>query len=295
MGYWLLVIEGLKFRVNMKRFILTICMLVVVAGAFAQRDYYIGVPLHETNMKDSARIVLDMLPWNLNGRLDAGKMPRYMEPLKHFLIEHPGFKCNIHLYGVESNEEKNLAFTTYQAKRLGEYFTYEDTLFDRNYLNGIIPHGTYNPLFKDVQPDSSNRIYKGRAAFYLRECVIVELIQPKPLHKMVQKSVFTSHPVDTVDREPSFPGGSAAFFKFLYDRIDYSVVGQSNVVGAVVVEFDIDAFGQVNNPKLTRSLFPALDEQALRLVNEMPRWVPATKNGHPVNCRYQLILYYGLF
>lgn len=65
----------------MKRFILTICMLVVVAGAFAQRDYYIGVPLHETNMKDSARIVLDMLPWNLNGRLDVGKMPRYMEPL----------------------------------------------------------------------------------------------------------------------------------------------------------------------------------------------------------------------
>jgi hypothetical protein len=248
-GYGLLVIEGLKFRVNMKRFILTICMLVAIASAFAQRDYYIGVPLHETNMKDSARIVLDMLPWNLTGRLDAGKMPRYMEPLKHFLIEHPGFKCNIHLYGVESNEEKNLAFTTYQAKRLGEYFTYEDTLFERNCLNGIIPHGTYNLLFKDVQPDSSNRIYKGKAAF----------------------------------------------FKFLYDRMDYSVVGQSNVVGAVVVEFDINTFGQVNNPKLTRSLFPALDEQALRLVNEMPRWDPASKNGHPVNCRYQLILYYGLF
>jgi len=115
----------------MKRFILAICILTAVVGAFAQRDYYIGVPLHEANVKDSARIVLDMLPWNLNGRLDEGKMPRYLEPIKQFLTEHPGFKCNIHLYGVESNEEKNLAFTTYQAKRLGEYFTYEDTLFEK--------------------------------------------------------------------------------------------------------------------------------------------------------------------
>ena len=65
----------------MKHFILTICILTAVVGAFAQRDYYIGVPLHEANVKDSARIVRDMLPWNLNGRLDEGKMPRYLEPL----------------------------------------------------------------------------------------------------------------------------------------------------------------------------------------------------------------------
>ena len=62
-----------------------------------------------------------------------------------------------------------------------------------------------------------------------------------------------------------------------------------------MVEFDIDAFGQVSKPKLTLRLFPALDEQALRIVNEMPRWNPAAKNGLPVACRYRLILYYGLF
>ncbi|MBR5921682.1 MAG: energy transducer TonB [Bacteroidales bacterium] len=46
---------------------------------------------------------------------------------------------------------------------------------------------------------------------------------------------------------------------------------------------------------LTSPLFPALDEQALRIVNEMPRWNPAAKNGRPVDCRCRLILYYGLF
>ena len=60
--------EGLKF---MKRFILAICILTAVVSAFAQRDYYIGVPLHEVNVKDSARIVLDILPWNSTSTLSV--------------------------------------------------------------------------------------------------------------------------------------------------------------------------------------------------------------------------------
>lgn len=55
----------------MKRFILAICIMAAVVGTFAQRDYYIGVPLHEANVKDSARIVLDMLPWNSTSTLSV--------------------------------------------------------------------------------------------------------------------------------------------------------------------------------------------------------------------------------
>ena len=132
----------------MKRIIFITWLLSAVAGTFAQRDYYIGIPFHEAYMKDSARIVLDMLPWNPNGRLDEVKMPRYMEPLKQFLAEHPGLKCNIHLYGDVKDEEQNLGYTAYKAKRLQEYFTYVDTLFGREYLNNIVPHSTWNtPLF----------------------------------------------------------------------------------------------------------------------------------------------------
>lgn len=280
----------------MRRIILITWLLSAVAGTFAQRDYYIGIPFHEAYMKDSDRIVLDMLPWNPNGRLDEVKMPRYMEPLKQFLAEHPGLKCNIHLYGDVKDEEQNLGYTAYKAKRLQEYFTYVDTLFGREYLNDIVPHSTWNPLFKNLEPDSSNRIYKGKAAFYLRSCVIVELIQPQPVSWMVQMSLFSSHPIDACgfDIAPSFPGGSEAFYKFLLDRIDYSAVGQFDVTGTVAVEFEIDSTGQVREPVLVRQLFPALDEQALQIVGEMPRWIPATKDCYPVSCRYCLLLFYSI-
>ena len=263
--------------------------------AYPQRQYYVGVPNHVDYVRDSARIVLDLLPWNANGRLLEQDMPRYLEPLKKFLDEHPGHKCNFLLYSNESNEENNLRYTTYQGERLSEYFTYVDTLFGQKYLNDIITHRLPNPLFRVLQPDSSERIYKADP-FYLKECVIVELIQQKPISKLVQESVFHSEPIDSrgFDVAPVFPGGTEGLYDFLSKRMDYSVVGQSNVLGVVLVEFDIEPDGSIANAELNRSLFPALDEQALRIVKEMPRWQPAFKDGSPVRCRYLIPFYYGM-
>ena len=135
--------------------LLSICTCSI---AYPQRQYYVGVPNHVDYVRDSARIVLDLLPWNANGRLLEQEMPRWLEPLKKFLDEHPGHKCNFLLYSNESNEEHNLRYTTYQGERLSEYFTYVDTLFGQKYLNNIIPHRLPNPLFRALQPDSSERI-----------------------------------------------------------------------------------------------------------------------------------------
>ena len=272
--------------------LLSICTCSI---AYPQRQYYIGVPNHVDYVRDSARIVLDLLPWNANGRLLEQEMPRWLEPLNKFLDEHPGHKCNFLLYSNESNEEHNLRYTTYHGELLSEYFTYVDTLFGQKYLNNILPHRLPNPLFRALQPDSSEKIHKAEP-FYLKECVIVELIQQKPISKSVQISVFHSAPADSrvFDVAPVFPRGTEGLYNFLVQRMDYFVVGQSNVVGVVLVEFDIEPDGSVANAELKRSLFPALDEQALRIVKEMPRWQPAFKDGRPVRCHYLIPFYYWM-
>ena len=123
-----------------------------------------------------------------------------------------------------------------------------------------------------------------------------ELIQQKPISKGVQKSLFYSIPIDMreFNEAPVFPGGTEGLYDFLVQRMDYSVVGQSDVVGVVLVEFDIEADGSVANAELKNSLFPELDKQALRIVKEMPHWQPALKNGSPVRCRYLIPFYYGM-
>lgn len=280
----------------MKKIVLLLYVFFTICSVTAQMNYYVGIPSHIAYIKDSARFVIANLPWNYNGRIEQRMMPYYLEPLKQFMDKHPGFKCNFLLYDCVQSEEMSLAFTTYQAERLREYFLYEDTLFGQQYLNEIIPHGCANPLFKDLQVDSSQRIYRSEVNNSLKSSVIIELIQQYPIQKMIQKSAFYAQPCEgeVFDVAPAFQGGTRALYDYLLKHIDYSVVGQANVSGVVLVEFFIEADGSVSMPEIKRKLFPDLDEQALRIVRNMPRWKPASKNGQAVRCRYKIPLYYYL-
>ncbi len=278
----------------MKRPLLILLALFTLLNATAQRRYYVGIPFHQGYLKDSTRFVIDCLPWHPNGRLDQKYMPRYLEPLKQFMAMHPGYKCNFLLYSHEENEEKNLGFTSYQTRHLADYFTYIDTLFGQQYLNEIIPHSGPNPLFKDVQADSSQRLPRWEANICLKSSVIIELIQQYPIHRMAMQTAYFSHPCEDndFDEAPTFSGGMSGLYDYLAQRMDYSVVGQSNVIGVVLMEFTIEADGSVTSPEIKVPLFLALNEQALQIVSEMPRWSPALKDGRPVRCRYQMPMHY---
>lgn len=278
----------------MKKPLLTLFALFFVLCGVAQRNYYIGIPFHQGYLKDSTRFVIDCLPWNMNGRLYEKQMPRYLDPIKQFIASHPGYKCNFLLYTCTSDEEQNLTYTTYQAKRLAEYFTYVDTVFGQLYLNEIIPHSTANPLFKDIQRDSCQRIYRSETDISFKSSVIIEMIQQRPVSKMVIETAYFTHPCEGSDFDvaPTFPGGMNGLYDYLAQRMDYSVVGQSNVIGVVLMEFTIEADGSVTSPEIKVPLFPALNEQAMQIVSEMPRWSPALKDGRPVRCRYQMPMHY---
>lgn len=280
----------------MRRPFLFLLALLTLLSATAQRHYYVGIPFHVGYLEDSTRFVIDCLPWHPNGRLDQKYMPDYLKPLKQFLAENPGYKCNFLLYSHEQNEEKDLWFTSFQARHLEDYFTHVDTLFGKLYLNDIIPHSGPNPLFEDIQADSSQRLPRWEANIFLKSSVIIELIKQYPLRSMVATTIHRTHPCEGNDFDvaPTFPGGISGLYDYLSQRMDYSVVGQSNVIGTVLIEFTIEADGSVTSPEIKMELFPALDEQALRIVSEMPRWSPALKDGRPVRCRYQMPMYYSL-
>lgn len=278
----------------MKKIVVLICLLVMVKGAIAQRNYYVGIPFHVACLKDSARFVIADLPWNWNGRLLEKEMPRYLAPLKQFMASHPGYKCNILLYDFEPSEDKRLAFTSFQAKHLAAYFENVDTLFGHQYLNEIIPHSTYHPLFKNIQADSSQRLYRAEANISIKSSVIIELIRQYPIQRAAMESAYYAKPCgdNEVDIEPSFPGGVKGLYEFLAQRMDYSVVGQFDVTGVVLVEFTIGADGRVSSPELKNRLFPALDKQSEKIVSEMPQWIPAFKDGKAVNCCYRIPMWW---
>ena len=85
---------------------------------------------------------------------------------------------------------------------------------------------------------------------------------------------------------PLFPGGYQALLAFLQENIKYPEQAEKDSIsGQVMVTFNVETDGSITNPKITKSVHPLLDAEALRVVNLMPKWEsdrPGTYNL-PVN------------
>ena len=90
-------------------------------------------------------------------------------------------------------------------------------------------------------------------------------------------------------------GGMKAMLEFLHEHIQYPEEAvKENKQGRVVVRFVVGKDGTVSDPQIIRSVSPALDQEAIRVVGEMPKWKPATVDGEPVRTYYVLPINFDL-
>lgn len=88
---------------------------------------------------------------------------------------------------------------------------------------------------------------------------------------------------------PEFPGGQKALLAFLGNSIKYpAVAAETGVMGKVIVNFVVNTDGSICNTKVIRSVDPALDKEALRVVNGMPKWKPGKQAGKFVRVSYSV-------
>lgn len=88
---------------------------------------------------------------------------------------------------------------------------------------------------------------------------------------------------DDVDQQPSFPGGTNALNTFIVSNLKYPVFAQEKgIQGRVVVKFIVEKDGSISNVEVDRSVNPGLDNEAMRVVKAMPKWIPGQINGKAV-------------
>ncbi len=88
---------------------------------------------------------------------------------------------------------------------------------------------------------------------------------------------------------PLFPGGNQALMDYLYRNIKYPADAMKRgVQGRVMVQFVVNSDGSISESKILKSVDPALDAEALRVVNGMPKWSPGKEAGKYVRVRYSL-------
>lgn len=94
-------------------------------------------------------------------------------------------------------------------------------------------------------------------------------------------------PYDVVETMPQFPGGTGKLFEFLSMNVKYPAEAEKNdVQGRVIATFVVEKDGAISNAKVVRSIHPALDAEALRVINAMPKWTPGMQKGEPVRVKY---------
>ena len=94
----------------------------------------------------------------------------------------------------------------------------------------------------------------------------------------------------SVEQKPQFPGGDAAFRKYLQSHIIYPpMASENNIEGNVIVQFLVDkTTGKVGDVKVVHSADKYLDREAIRLVKSLPKFTPGRHNGEPVDVWYVL-------
>ena len=94
--------------------------------------------------------------------------------------------------------------------------------------------------------------------------------------------------LDDKDRLPQFAdGGSTGLVKYLADNIRYPETAvKAGKEGRVLVQFVVEKDGSISNVQVMRSLHPDLDAEAVRVIQGMPKWIPAMENGEPVAVKF---------
>ena len=100
---------------------------------------------------------------------------------------------------------------------------------------------------------------------------------------------------DVVEEMPVYPGGMPAMMDFFYKNMKYPKEAfDAKQEGRVIAQFVVEKDGCITDAHIVKSVSPALDAEALRIVNAMPNWTPGRQNGKPVRVKYTVPISFKL-
>jgi TonB family protein len=120
----------------------------------------------------------------------------------------------------------------------------------------------------------------------------IEIKEPvdTPKNETDPKKIFTA-----VEKDPSFPGGVDAFFRFLQANTKYpDNAVKKRIEGKVFVTFVVEDDGSLSHIKVSRGVSPDIDAEAIRVMSHSPNWRPGIQNGRAVSAQYNVSINFKL-
>ena len=113
------------------------------------------------------------------------------------------------------------------------------------------------------------------------------IIDPDKEDGYLAGEVDTTRVYDVVERMPCFPGGNQKMQDFIEKNLQYpKECAEKGLQGRVIIDFVVERNGTLTNTRVVKSVSPALDKEALRIVKLMPKWIPGRQSYKEVRVKY---------
>lgn len=99
--------------------------------------------------------------------------------------------------------------------------------------------------------------------------------------------------LEKADIMPVFPDGEKGLQEYIASNIVFLVDTLVGKKANVTVKFFVNKLGNAKNPEIVKSDNPSFNLQSIIIIDNMPSWTPAKKNGKEVNCYITLPIKYG--
>jgi TonB family protein len=308
----------------MNRSLLIVCFFLSIAKvSFAQKDtlvYYLKNSGKITVNKDSADFHLYILPPDPAVNKNLAVIKCYSSDGKiNFVTGSKTHDLPLELEGpyisfFENGHRKSTK--TYRSGKLTgdltEYYPNGKLYYIKSYsagdvslkqcsdssVNVICRHG--DGTWKEYNEDFTKVIAAGNVKGFSKEGRWTEMSTTDTIYydnaykngELIFSSNLYRYTPDgealsNVDVSPGFPGGKAAFDKFVADNIQYPDLARKNGAhGRVMVAFVVEKDGYLDNLRVIIGIGNGCDEEAMRIIEKSPKWIPGTKDGQAVRCQY---------
>nr|WP_295927571.1 TonB family protein [uncultured Dyadobacter sp.] len=128
---------------------------------------------------------------------------------------------------------------------------------------------------------SATRRFQNRNIYFL----LVLLFPGLGIPAFSQTETKSEEPIFMiVEQQPEFPGGDEARRKFFSQNLK-TPKSATNAKGKVFVSFVVNKDGTLQDQTLFKSLSDEYDQEALRVVKLMPKWIPGRQSGRALRVR----------
>lgn len=123
------------------------------------------------------------------------------------------------------------------------------------------------------------------------ETIIEELVIEDAPEEEVSDEVFS-----VVEVMPSFPGGTNEFYTYIANNLRYpSRAMKAEVEGKVILRFVVGINGEISEVEVVKGIGFDCDEEAKRIIQSSPNWLPGQQSGKNVKVRMIVPLNFQLY